>query len=711
MKKYLLVVILLLLVTSGYCQQINEEKVNKAAAIMKKMISNPDQMMSLYQQMQALQLTPAEEKEAQKRAQQSALKEADNIKQQAESVGGKSAQQIQQVREQNNRLVPVRDEARINSVLKRTLTDADIKLYCKAVHESIKKQLLPQATEQAEKIFTQIKAKSAKPDDWGKDAVATYLSNLTLQSLYIMGRICSESTADANTLNNYAALLNGVRMEHGAIPILNYLRTKYGASPPVMNNLAMAWLGLGEFQKAGKIADTVIQRFPGRRGQAHYVKAIIKENSGDRNGAVEEMKKSLDESYSVSKAAILRKWNASMKSSDFKGNPAGDVLGLNKFEWPPFPKTYEELLVLQPAWQKYKAELQAARDAIEAKEEQLRQRYQQSVSNNSSSFTGFAASAGNNVNQRMEAYYNSFSEDYADVDRELLQEKETVEGKIKVLFNEMQRQKKAVDAKYTNFCGEGQKCPEQEICEAQKKVYDAFLKLANEEWRLYFERASNIRKRYINHMLYGARYSMDDAYFPVFKMQMQMQYLAFLQSFTYETTAKVFQIGPQPLCIGGPQTNPFKKGLPDFDEVNCKNKWFMSFPGGHELSTECNKLTFKVNFLVGSVARTENLVTGEWTEFEIEAGLDIGSKEYLGGALEAGAEVGSYIKIDRSGINDWGLKGGAAIKMGMENVKIGSVEKDLSVKAIEVSGKLSMVSGKAEVEISSDFSSNKIEFK
>lgn len=709
--KWMLCLILFLFNNLLAQQPINEEKVNKAAAIMKKIISNPDQMMSLYQEMQALKLTPAEEKEAQKRAQQEAMKQANEIKEKAVTTGGKTEQQIKQVREENKRIVPLRDESRINSVVKRMLNDAEIKTYCKAVHEAVKKQMLPQAVEQAEKIFTQIKSKTANSGNWGKEAIAVYFTNLTQQSLYIMGRVCSETNADANTLNNYAALLNGVRMEHGSIPILNYLRTKYGASPPVMNNLAMAWLGLGEFQKAGKIADTVIQRYPGRRGQAHYVKSIIKEGEGDRNGAIEEMKKSMDESYSAVKESILRKWNAGMKSSDYKGNPAGDVLGLNKFEWPAFPKSYEEVLVLYPQWKKYKDELQAVRYAFETKEKQLREKYIEPFKKiNTVSFTGFAAAANNNTNQRMAAYYNSFSEDYAEADRELLDEIEIVKGKIKVMTKEMERQKKAVDEKYKNFCGEGQKCPEQEICEAEKKVYDAFLEKANEQWRMYFERANSIRKRFINHLLYGARYSMDEDYFQIYKLQMQTQYLAFLESFTYETTANVFQIGPQPLCIGNPKTNPFK-GLSDFDAVNCNNKWQMTFPGGHELSTECNKLTFKLNLILASVARTEDLFTGEWSEYEIESGLDISSKHWMAGAVEAGVEGGVFVKIDRTGINDFGVKASAGIKAGSETIKVGNSNVPLSVKVIEAGGKISMVSGKTEVEVSSDFASSKIEYK
>jgi hypothetical protein len=138
--------------------------------------------------------------------------------------------------------------------------------------------------------------------------------------------------------------------------------------------------------------------------------------------------------------------------------------------------------------------------------------------------------------------------------------------------------------------------------------------------------------------------------------------------------------------------------LPDFDEVNCKSKWVMTFPGGHELSTECNKITVKVNFGFGSAAATENLVTGEWSDLEIEAGIDVGSGKWVQGQIEVGAEAGAYIKIGRRGISEWGVKGGAKAEVGR-------------VKVISAESKVSITSGKAEGEVSSDFTTSKIEYK
>lgn len=712
-QRNLLLILLCFFTNLLFAQQLNEEKVKKAADIMAKMIANPDQMMTLYPQMKALNLTPAEEKEAQKRAQQQAISNTKKIVDEAAVTGGKSAEQIKQMRENNKRIVPLRDEARINSVIKRNLNDAEVKSFCKAVHESVKKTMLPQAVEQAEKLFTQIKSKATTPEAQGKEAVAAYLSNLTLQSLYIMGRICSESNADANTLNNYAALLNSFKMEQGAIPILNHLRVKYGASPPVMNNLAMAWLGLGEFQKAGKIADTVIQRFPGRRGQSHYVKSIIKEGEGDRAGAIQEMEKSMDESFSSAKENMLKQWNGNQKRKNIRLKQVGDVMGLEQIMTPQFPGSYEEYLKLKPEWIEFQNSVDAAIAQTEALYLKLSAQSgkQQIQQFNTSMKSGYAASINNNTNRSAQDYLSHIEELYAEIDRELITRQEEFDKRLKVLFEIAKKDMEVAMKPFEKTCGEGQPCPEKEICNAQKKVWNKYLAAAKEMLVSYYDSVSTVRRFYSNQMVHAAMYVVDESYFKAYQVHKQFLYLSYLKSINFVQPGGLFTLDGTPKCLGDDK-NPFKKSkLSDFDEVNCNNKWFMAFPGGHELSTECNKLTFKVNFILASVSRTENLVTGEWNEFEIEAGLDVGSKQWGGGLVEVGVEVGGYVKIDRSGVNDWGVKAGAGIKAGNENVKVGNKEVNLGVKMIEVSGKVSMVSGKAEAEMTSDFSSNKIEWK
>jgi hypothetical protein len=713
MKKIVLLVCLCcLFITTVHAQTLNEEKVNKAADIFAKMITNPDQMMTLYQEMQALKLTPAEEKEAQKRAQQQAISNTKKIVNEATATGGKSAEQIKQMRENNKRIVPLRDEARISSVIKRNLNEAEVKSFCKAVHESVKKTMLPQAVEQAEKLFAQIKTKASTPEAQGKEAVAAYLSNLTLQSLYIMGRICSETNADANTLNNYAALLNSFNMEQGAIPILNHLRVKYGASPPVMNNLAMAWLGLGEFQKAGKIADTVIQRFHGRRGQSHYVKAIIKEGEGDRPGAVKEMEKSMDESFSSAKENMLKQWNGNQKRKNIRLKQVGDKMGLDNHLTPAFPQNYEEYMRLKPVWQQYHRNIDAA---IEQKQILLTKlkttAYQKINASLGTKNNGYAASINNTQNRAAQEYAAHVGNKFAEAEKEIVNGANNMVLRLRTLKDAAAEVMKKVMKPFEKTCGEGQPCPEKEICNAQKRVWNEYLASVKEIKKSYYDSALNVIKFYINQIVNAEMYVMDEHYFPVFQMEQQLYYLAYLKSIDIDEPGSLFSLDGKPKCVDD-KNNPFEKHkLADFDEVNCKSKWFMAFPGGHELSTECNKLTFKVNFLIASVARTENLVIGEWNEFEIEAGLDVGSKQWGGGAVEVGAEVGGYVKIDRSGVNDWGAKAGAGIKAGNETVKVGTKEINLGVKMIEVSGKVSMVSGKVEGEMTSDFSSNKIEWK
>jgi hypothetical protein len=324
---------------------------------------------------------------------------------------------------------------------------------------------------------------------------------------------------------------------------------------------------------------------------------------------------------------------------------------------------------------------------------------------------GYAASINNNANRAAADYLSHVEERYAELDREWISRQEQFKKRLKVLDSIAKKDMEVAMKPFEKTCGEGQPCPEKEICEAQKKVWDKYLASAKELSNTYYNEVTAERRFYINQLVHAAMYVVAESYFPAYQLQQQQFYLAYLKSIDIVTPGGLFSLDGKPKCLAN-KKNPFKKdSLPDFDQVNCNNKWFMAFPGGHELSTECNKLTFKVNFLIASVARTENLVTGEWNEFEIEAGLDVGSKQWGGGAVEVGAEVGGYVKIDRSGVNDWGVKAGAGIKAGNENVKVGNKEINLGVKMIEVSGKVSMVSGKVEGEMTSDFSSNKIEWK
>jgi hypothetical protein len=693
--------------------QLNEEKVKKAADIYKKMISNPDQMMTLYAEIQALKLSPAEEKEAQKRAQQNAIEQANKIKEQAVAVGGKTEQQVKQRMEDGKRIAPVRNEQRINSVLKRTLTDAEVKQFCKAVHERITGIMYPQALQQSEEVYKQLKANTGYAANMGNTAILLYLSNLTQQSLYTLGRVCSETNADANTLNNYAALLNHFNLQEAAIPILNNLRKKYGITPPVMNNLAIAWFGLGDLKTAGKYADTVIQRFPGRRGHAHYIKSVIKDGEGDKAGAIEEMEKSLDESYSQEKETLLRKWNNNNRSENFKLKQVGDVMGLDEFTIPDFPSNYEEYLKLKPVWNEFHKNLKSAAASAEQTHNRLRseaEKKQVQLLNNviQKRTVGYAFAMNNNVNLAAAYYYNAVIEKYAEADREWVAKREALRNKIELLKKERDKEREKIVERFKNTCGEGQPCPENEICEAHKKVEDAFLSKIRPLLQNHYQEINAELKYYINQITNAARYSMDETWFPVEQAKEQWFYLEFLKSINYETPGNLFSLVGNPKCLDANKNNLFKsKGLPDFDEVNCKPDWSMGFPGGSKLSTHCNTIELELDFQAFTFGFKENIITGEWTNMTLEVGTDISLMEKLGiptapagdngPKIDAYIGVSGFVEVEKSGVQTWGVKD-AGVK-GKAGVSAGG-------KIVEMEKKISIMSGKPDFSTGSEFKSD-----
>jgi tetratricopeptide (TPR) repeat protein len=701
MKKYIFICLLLTTFSNALYAQINEEKVNKAAALMKKMIENPDQMMTLYQEMQALKLTAAEEKEATKRAQQGAIEQANQIKKEVTATSGVTEQQVKKRMDESKRIIPIRDDKRINAVPKRILTDTELKIFCKAVHEQISKHMYPQAVSQAEELFKQIKNKSANTEELGSNALLVYLLNLTQQSLYMMGRVCSETNATANTLNNYAALLNSFGLQEAAVPILNSLRKKYGASPPVMSNLAMAWFGLGDLKKAGKYADTVIRRFPGRKAHAHYVKAIEKEAEGDRTGAIEEIKQSIDEAYSAEKEDLLHKWGGQMKSNDYKKSLPQDPMGLNRFNFPVLPRSYNAAVETIAEWEKFYNNIETAIEKTQLEFEKKREEYnrkqttvvqQQAIQ----TFGGskFYTSFSNNTNQAMKNYFDVLMEDYARQERSYQYEFDLVEERLKAMEVELEGKMKAVKKRFENTCGEGQPCPELEICNAEKNIKSAYMDAANGLLEAFYTSAIEFHRRFSNNLVYAARYSMEDAlYFEVYKLETQLLFLGNLKTVHYKWPRGLFSISQREICVHVAPKPAGTDSLPDYDEVNCKDNWSMTFPGGHKLATRCNKIEVEVDFQVATLGAKEDLVTGEWSNFTIELGYDVGTGAYTGEVLDATAGVSAYIEFDKRGVQDWGTKGKSGVKVG-------------GVKTIEGEKKISMMSGKPDMSSNGEFKSD-----
>lgn len=205
-----------------------------------------------------------------------------------------------------------------------------------------------------------------------------------------------------------------------------------------------------------------------------------------------------------------------------------------------------------------------------------------------------------------------------------------------------------------------------------------------------------------NELVYAGKQFMDKEYYDYYTSNAKLQFLYALQSVSFEMPNYTPVLGGYGSACINVKTNSFtNKGMANWNDLNCGNKWEMKLPGS-EVSTDCNKITFKFDILIAEGSYSEDLFTGQWTNMSLEIGVGIGSKKVtdklgveVGGI---GAEVGAFIEIDRSGITDYGGKG----KVGLEGG-------DITLVGAE--GKISLKSGKPSFEVKSDMSKASVSYK
>lgn len=693
MKKIVVLFLSAIMLLPAMAQQksIDEEKVKKAVVLMQKMMTDPSQMQTVFTELEALKLNSAEDREAKKRIETAAIKQVEEIKKKGMSTGGITEKQITEFKENQDRIVPVKDNKRINAVLKRNLTDAEIKNYCKALFEAVKKEMNPAAVSQAEKIYAKLKAKNPSTAAMGNGAISCYLSNLTQQSIYVMGKVCSEDAGNANNLNNYAALLTNHGVEQGAIPILNYLNKKYARDPVIISNLSLAWMGLGELKMAEKYADSVIRFFPGNKAQVHYVKAVVKESAGDRQGAIEELKQSIGEIYSAEKATLLRKMGGKLTAADHKKKLPADALGLSKFNFPSLPRSYEAAINSKQQWESFYNKLEKSISEQSIKTERLKKEYDAKMTADAKATANFtkpqpgklvyAFAFNNNTNQSWNNFYQELQEEFVKKEEALFEEATLLAEKNKKMKDELDTIVKVQLAKRFEQDAAGKNFTDAEACNAHKEAYDNYMEPINNLYQKHYTSYIDHKRKMTNELVYAAKQFMDKEYYEYYASNAKLQFLYALQSVSYQIPNYALGLPYAQACINV-KTNTFTNtGLAKWEDVHCQPDWKVNL-GTASVSTHCNKITLTADILIGEASYTSDVVTGEWTNFTLEVGREIGSKQV--GAVEVSAGGKAYIEIDRQGVSEFGVKGSAGVSTG--------------VTTAELEGKLSLMSGKASFE-------------
>ena len=410
-----------------------------------------------------------------------------------------SDKQLADAYEDENRIVPQKDAARINTALAVTLSNTEMRAYINKTHQAVLVKLSPAAKAKAAEIYQQIiKLNSSAANT----AIGLWIDGKPTLALYLMGEACKADPANAINLNNYAAFLTMCGAEQIALPILNNLNKRYPKNSSILNNITQAWLGLGDIARAEKYADSTI-RIYAWHPQANMAKCLIEESKGNIPAAIEAAKKSISKAYSTEKETKLNKLGYDLKSDDLNWDRPmpQDALGLLKFTWPEYPLNVEENKLLELKWRNFINDCEGKIDELKIKQERLEQEYitisslrnqqvLQAAQNGQYAqlIPGYAAKAMKKLGPGVNDIIGNASFVFAEAVEPILKAISKVEGYEKIL----EEKQEILNIKYKDKIGEGKENPLEAICADENGIRTKFLQDANGE-------TQNAYRQYLNY--------------------------------------------------------------------------------------------------------------------------------------------------------------------------------------------------------------------
>jgi tetratricopeptide (TPR) repeat protein len=220
--------------------------------------------------------------------------EMPDMKKMQDNLGNMSESDITKAWEDDGRVIPEKDEARIIKAGSVKLTEATLSAYIKNVHGAVAIRAGSAASTAADQLLAAARAEGVSGSQIANGLWTFGASN---SAILVLGKTLSEKAASPDDLNNYAAFLVMAGAEEAALPVLIYLNSRYRRNSTVLNNIAQAWFGLGDLEKASVWLDSTLAVYPGH-SQANLTKSVIQENKGDKNGAAESARRSLKTAYS-----------------------------------------------------------------------------------------------------------------------------------------------------------------------------------------------------------------------------------------------------------------------------------------------------------------------------------------------------------------------------------------------------------------------------
>ncbi len=652
--------------------------------------------------------TQKEVEELMKEAQQMMRDLSDEDKKAMDSLGIKmpvfskppkvSNKQLADAWEDENRVVPKKDAARIAAVPK-SVTDARMGSYLAAIGKKITGTLDAEVVKMGDKIYSYLRQNSKNNAAAGNMTVAFWLAGKPQLALYTLGKVCSNDPSNADNLSNYAAMLSMQGAQHLAIPILNNLNAKFPKNSTLLNNLGQAWLGLGELVKAEKYLDSALVLYP-LHPQANMAKAAIAESKGNTEKAREAIKKCMQHAYTPEKEARLAKLGQKMSAGDV-GLPRrskADPMNLGGFRPPDFPLSVESCAKLGLEWI----------DFFKQVDDKIGLLTQLKQNANAAAAKGQFVSAplyANRAAKKYKAYTDLYQQKLAAHTKRVVS---FIQGEGLSLKNAYEAEIKKIRKEENDQIGEGK--ANKSYCPRYKQAADNYLKAVNSAMQEFYSDGLQLKKEFLNESAYYTMYLMWPEQFEMAKLDFQIDWLKTLKkglvTASYGSGFPFISI-TEYMCDANAQ-DPKKTKLQHFDDVHCNYK---SKTDLHVIKFEsnCSRLTssFDVGFL--EYVRKDDFERAEGDTYissTVKVSAEAG-KSTEKGPLKAEAKIaaGVEVELDRKGVKDVTLVVEGKVGVGTNVFDEGMEEhgniagNDVWDTTIEagVEGRISIMSGQGSV--------------
>lgn len=646
MKKILLFSLLLLVFTAAFSQS-------------KKDKDKPPTKKEMDEMMKEMQKEMDGMSEEDKKTLDSMGFKMPDLKSVQKNMSGISDADLQKAFEDDARIVPLKDVARINKATSTKISNAQMPAFIRQAHEMVLAQLPATVKTEAAAALSQLASQKVSI---GNAAVGFWIDGRTQLALYLMGEACKQDVSNSNDLNNYASFLTSCGAEEYALPILENLNKTYPGNSTLLNNMAQAWLGLGDIIRAEKYADSAI-RIYAAHPQANLVKCLIEENRGNIPKAIAAAKKSIAHAFSAEKQNKLKKLGYDLKSDDLDWDRPmpQDALGLAKFAWPAYPLEVEQCAKLELEWREFKDRCQDRIDELKIK---LAKAEEIAVEANTKRTQKIlTASQKGQYVQVMPGYaLKAFIKlkplvDDVDGNRSFVFARE-LEPVMKALGrlgeheDLLAAQQRELDKKYEDLVGEGKPNPLEQICNDENNIRSVFLKNMNgpleQAYRTYLAYAA----RATSDLLYYCQYTQWPEEFEVTKLTAQIAWLT--------------QVKDQPVRFKmksswcpSVKEKPKTDSLRNFDDIACKYVSTMNL-GVYKITSSCSNLTGEFDFGGVKINLKDNVETGRYSGSAlVGVSKSVGPK-----CLKAKGTVAGTVEWDNSGITDGGLIVDGAVKAG-----------------------------------------------